>query len=125
MVSISAGAARVEQHCDHRQLAVRALVHQMSDHRVRLAVDLFFARLVEMKLDELVARTARRSNCPVRSSPDRVTVIDHLQGRRLVGELNRGQVGVLGAVDVDGRLGLAQLAGGKLGIERAPCGGPS
>ena len=55
---------------------------------------------------------------------DRVAVVDHLERRRLVVELDRRQVRRLGAADVDRRLQLAELAGGELLVELRPLRGP-
>ena len=123
---VGIGAALVEQHRDHRELAVGALVHQVGDHGVRLAVDLLFARLVEVELHELVARPADVDRAARRVVHlDRVAVVDHLERRGLVVELDRRQVRRLGAADVDGRLDLAELAGGERLIELAPLRGPA
>ena len=117
-------AALVEQHRDHGELAVAALVHQVGDHGVRLAVDLLFARLVEVELHELVARPADVDPAARRVVHlDRVAVVDQLERRGLVVELDRRQVRRLGAADVDRRLDLAELAGGERLIEFSPLRG--
>jgi hypothetical protein len=51
------GLSGLEQDGDHGKIPVGVLVHEMGHHIGALAVDLFFAGLVEMKLNELVAHT--------------------------------------------------------------------
>jgi hypothetical protein len=78
---------------------------------------------VEVELDQLVARSADVDRAPGRVVHlDRVAVVDQLQRRGLVVELDRRQVGRLGAADVDRRLHLAELAARERLVEPAPFG---
>jgi hypothetical protein len=49
-----------------------------------------------------------------------MTVIDHVQRRRLVVEPNGWQIGLLGVANVNGGLVVSGLAGGKLRFQIAP-----
>lgn len=100
-------------------------MHEVRDHRMRLAVDFLLARLVEVELHELVASAAdvdRAARRVVRL--DRVAVVDDRKRRGVVVETDRGKVGDFRAVDIDRPLIPAEPAGLEPGAQRAPVRGP-
>jgi hypothetical protein len=102
-------------------------VHEVGHHIGALAVDLFFAGLVEVKLNELVAFALHRYETTRRIVDlDSVPIVDDLERRRLVLERDGGQSALLGdaVADVDGRLQFAQSARAVVSSSAAHCAGP-
>src|SRR6185369_9161306 len=101
-------------------------VHEVSHHVEAPAVDPLLARLVEVKLHELVP-LAFHGDRAARSviHLDRVAVVDDLQRRRLVVENDGRKVALLCdcVLDVDRRLRLAGAAGLIFMLERGPLRG--
>src|SRR4029078_11009291 len=96
-------------------------VHEVRDHRETLAVDALFARMVGGKLLGLIPGAADGDAAAGRVVDlNRVTVVDDVQRRGLIGELNRRKIGRLRRSDVDRRLRMARLAGAESLVERAP-----
>src|SRR4029077_710172 len=102
-----------QQNGNDGKVAVLIGVHKMGHHVVTFAVDLFLARMVEVKLFQLVllvtnADKAARGVVDL----DGMAVVDDMERRRFVVELNRGQISFLRLADIDWRLVLPKLAGG-------------
>src|SRR5262245_64985293 len=96
-------------------------MHEMRDHRVSLAVDLLLARMMEVKLLQLVACSADGDRTAGRVVDlDRMSVVDDMQRRGAVCEIYLRQVCRFRSPNVDGRLMLAQFTGSKVLVELAP-----
>src|ERR1700740_2769044 len=98
----------------------------MHDHVIALAVDRLLAGPMKVELFERILLPAHRHKAPCGVS-DRhgVTVVDDMQRRRLVIELDWQQVGLLGIVDVDGGLPAPILAWSKFRFELTPMAWPT
>jgi len=113
--------AFAEQHRYHGQLAFRVFVHQVRHHRIAAAIDLFFARLVEVELQQVVALAVDRDAAAWGVVHlDGMAVVENLQRRRAVSEFQRRQLRLAGLADVDWRLVVAQLAGAEVLFQLAP-----
>ena len=109
------------EQADYREISGGIFVDEMDDHVVLMAADFFFAGMMEMELDESVLLAADGDAVAgIEIDLDRVAVVDDFQGRGLVIELDRGEIGFFGAFDIDGRLALAVFAKLPGGIEIAP-----
>ena len=118
--------AGLHEQCDDGG-ATRAFVDYMNHHRVFFSGNLFFARPVEVKLCERVGGAVDGDAAAGGEiDANRVAIVDDLQGRGFVVNLNRGERGVLlRTLDIDRGLALAGLAGGETGSRSAQCAGPS
>src|SRR6185437_5085562 len=125
------GSALLQQYGDPDDLSVAALVHDVEDHRVSLAVDGLLGRMMEVELDDLVTLVAYHEEAAGAGSvvvvhPERPPVVDHVSGRlALVFESQRRQVCLAGVVDVDRRLRLAGIADLVCRVLRAPVRRPT
>src|SRR5215469_2810544 len=72
------------KHSDPGNFSVARLVHQMSLHLVGLAVDVFFAWMMKVELDEFVVLSVRDQKISVSRvviHPDRMAIVSHISQR--------------------------------------------
>src|SRR5215831_1365638 len=96
-------------------------MHKVHCHVEALAVDLLFARPVKVELFENVFVTTDR-NATSRSiiDQDRMAVVDNVQRRMLVLELDRWQVGLLRIANINRGLMMPILTRRKLRLQITP-----
>src|SRR5262245_6693938 len=93
----------------------------MRDQGIGFSPHALLGRMMEMKLLELVPIVADRNEAPRRIDHlNRVSVVDHAQGHRLVGKRDRWKLSVSRLADIDRRLLLAARALGVGWIETRP-----
>jgi hypothetical protein len=92
----------LQKNCHYHHIAFLIGVHQMHHHLIALAVDLLLAWPVKVELFEFVSLTTHCDETPgAVINHDRVAVIDDIQRRRLVIELDGRKVGLLRIADVN------------------------
>src|SRR6201982_2879469 len=96
----------------------------MDRHGVSLTIDLLLARPVKVKLLERICLPANRYGTPwIVIDHNRMSVIDDVQPRSLVLEVDRRQVGLMWITDVFGGLVMPTFAQSKLWFEITPVAG--
>src|SRR5262249_38694339 len=104
-----------------RQMPIAVLVHDVRNHVIPLTLNFFFAGMMKVELNHLIRMPADRylaARSVVRLNA--VAVVNDLQRRGPVVELERWQRRFLSALNVDRRLFFSQLACAVVGFDFAP-----
>src|SRR5271166_1431353 len=95
----------------------------MGDHVVTFSVECLFARMMEMKLLQLIRLAFHGDGIAIAGSKlllNGVAVVNNLERNRMTGEVNCRQMDDLRVGDVNRRLLLSRLAGCKLRAQISP-----
>src|SRR5580692_205002 len=97
-------------------MALRIGVHEMRNELIALAIYVFFAGMVKVKLFQLISLIANRQGASRREiNLDGVAIVDDVERSRFVIHFKRGEIGHFRVFNVDGRFGFSP---GTFGISR-------